>query len=167
MGARACRLRRSPCNILLTLRHREGLEQHQHQNCQGPGSCTLLQVLSAQKCVLDRRFRAAAPGPGGADLEPDPTAHCVPTAVSTVAAAPVDADDDSSDFEPDAKRRRAAAAQRGSRVERAAGAARAGTGNGVSSSGGRGGGKRRKAAAVKKPALGRVKRCSNKQVGVC
>ena len=80
----------------------------------------------------------------------------------------VDADDDSSDFEPDAKRRRAAAAQRGSRAIRAAGAGqKAGlstSGGGGGSGVGGGGGKRRKAAAVKKPALGRVKRCSNKQV---
>ena len=73
----------------------------------------------------------------------------------------VDGSDDS-DFEPDAKRRRAAAAvQRGSRALHAGG----GGTNVVRSSSGGGSGKRRKAAAVRKPALGRVKRCSNKQVG--
>ena len=75
------------------------------------------------------------------------------------ASAPVDGSDDS-DFEPDARRRRTAAAMgRGSRASRAGGGTTAGKG-----AGGGGGGKRRRTAAVKKPALGRVKRCSNKQV---
>ncbi len=114
---------------------------------------------------LGRRFRAAAPSASATVLELDPAE---PDVLAVVPTAAVDADDDSSDFEPDAKRRRAAAAQRGSRATRAAGAGqKAGANNGgggCGQSGGGGGSKRRKAATVKKPALGRVKRCSNKQV---